>query len=177
MCWFNNTSSRVFNFWNLHCSNKLYSINAKPETNIRTPRPTEMFYFLSNVNSEGAMCGRIYFCFTNVSTPNNAKDHRLRPCAMWTLQKHVADDMLKFGSAALAEHYSKLLPCYLYCTFWGYHCPSMSKTPLSNYAKFKNDICQSIFPQFKQTIAKMWQTLPSSEKEVQVLSPTLSDAN
>jgi len=63
--------------------------------------------------------GWIYFCFTSLQTTNNGKDHRLRPCAMWTLPKHVADAMLKFGSAVLAEYYSKLLPCYLYCLLGG----------------------------------------------------------
>ena len=59
--------------------------------------------------------GWIYFCFTSIQTKNNGKDHRL----MWTLLKHVAYAMLKFGSAVLAEYYSKLLPCYLYCLFGG----------------------------------------------------------
>lgn len=63
--------------------------------------------------------GWIYLCFTNIQTMNNGKDHRLRPRAMWTLPQHVADAMLKFGSAILAEYYSKLLPCYLYCLYRG----------------------------------------------------------
>jgi len=33
--------------------------------------------------------------------------------------KHVADAMLKSGSAVLAEYYSELLTCCLYCLFGG----------------------------------------------------------
>jgi len=63
--------------------------------------------------------GWISLCFTNIQTTNNGKDHGLKPCAMWTLPQHVADAMLKFGSPILAEYYSMLLLCYLYCPYRG----------------------------------------------------------
>jgi len=77
--------------------------------------PQKCFTFFRTKFRRGRM-GWIYLFYKHM---NNGKDHRLRPCAMWNLPKHFADAMLKFGSAVLAEYYSKLLPCYLYCLFGG----------------------------------------------------------